>query len=289
MTRSYRPALKFCKVSEASLNESTLKPFFSKTSFMTKLIQLTSGTIKKTVQQDRSRAPISPDKITGQSSNRINTESQISTHSLITSTMIAPASNISSSSSSVFPQVRSGEKQTVPKLTPDSVEGEVNDSIFPVRKESTAIMIPTSTCITPDKDKELNIKPILTEPMPMLKATKNKEQNIMVSETNKSNLPALKTSKLPTVFLEEMRPIFSNLVSTYSYQDGQLNPRDDPFTAENVKPMMNYYFRSFQCGMDMWQSWMDTYNKFVITWIRLSLNWSDQFRKPFDHFFNGVL
>jgi hypothetical protein len=203
--------------------------------------------------------------------------------------MIAAASNISSRSSSVFSQVHSGEKQTVPKLTPDWVEGEVNDSIFPVRKESTAIMIPNSTCITPDKDKELNIKPILTEPMPMLKATKNKEQNIMVSETNKSNLPALKTSKLPTVFLEEMRPIFSNLVSTYSYQDGQLNPRDDPFTTENVKPMMDYYFRSFQCGMNMWQSWMDTYNKFVIIWIRLGLNWSDQFWKPFDHFFNGVL
>jgi hypothetical protein len=73
---------------------------------------------------------------------------------------------------------------TVTKSTLCSVEEEVDDSTLPVRKESAAITVAASTCITPDK--EMNIKPVLTEPMPMLKATKNKEeQNIMVSERAK--------------------------------------------------------------------------------------------------------
>jgi hypothetical protein len=137
----------------------------------------------------------------------------------------------------------------------------------------------------------MNIGPVLTEPMPMLKATKNKEEkNIMVSETNnKSNLLALKTSELPTVLLEEIKPISINFISSNSNQIGPLTPQGDRIeTTENVKPMMDYYFKSFLAGMDMWQSWMDMYNEFIIIWIRLSLNWSDQFWKLFGHFFNGV-
>ncbi|MGC2573073.1 MAG: hypothetical protein WA364_16300 [Candidatus Nitrosopolaris sp.] len=155
-------------------------------------------------------------------------------------------------------------------------------STLPIRKESAAIMVATSTSITPNK--EMNIKPVLTEPMPMLKATKNKEeQNITLSETNnKSNLLALTTSKLPTVFLEEMKPISTNFIPTNSSHVGQLTNKDGRReTTENIKPMMYYYFKPFLGSMGMWQPWIDMYNEFAMIWIQLSLNWSDQFWKLF--------
>jgi hypothetical protein len=133
-------------------------------------------------------------------------------------------------------------------------------------------MVAASTSITPNK--EMNIKPVLKEPIPMLKVTTNKEeQNIILSETNnKSNLLPLTTSKLPTVFLGEIKPISSNSHA------GQLTPQGDRIeTTENVKPMMYYYFKPFLGSMGMWQSWIEMYNEFAMIWIRWSLNWSDQF------------
>ncbi|MGB8936796.1 MAG: hypothetical protein WCC17_17025 [Candidatus Nitrosopolaris sp.] len=64
-------------------------------------------------------------------------------------------------------------------------------------------MVATSTSITPDN--KIDKKPVLTEGMLMLKAAEDKEgQIIAVSEKNsRSNLLALKSSTLPTTFLEE--------------------------------------------------------------------------------------
>jgi hypothetical protein len=77
-----------------------------------------------------------------------------------------------------------------------------------------------------------------------------------------------------------MKPISSNFIRTNSNQTGQLTPQGDRIeTTENVNPMMDYYFKPFLGGIGMWQPWMDMYNEFAIIWIRLSLNWSDQFWK----------
>ena len=199
------------KFTESNIGEIKNSDTTSSSAVRLESAQITSETIKKAVQQDKSKASINSDTA-GQSPVRITPETHVSTRSPITSNTIAAASNISSISSTGFPPVRSGEKEIVPKSPIDSVE--VNDSTIPIRKEDDAIMVAASTCITPEK--EMNIKPVLTEPMPMLKATKNKEeQNIMVSETNnKSNLLALKTSQLPILFSEELKPISSNLIHT---------------------------------------------------------------------------
>ena len=78
-----------------------------------------------------------------------------------------------------------------------------------------------------------------------------------------------------------MKPISSNLIPTNPHQDGQLTLKDDlRKTADNVKPMIDYYFKPF-LGIDMWQSWMDMYNEFGIIWIQLSLNWFELLWKLF--------
>ena len=266
------------KLASPKTIERPVQPVTASSSPVRLKSQISSGTIKTVVQQDRSRAPAKSTETpistmianTVGSPIRITTETPISTRSPITSTTIAAASNISSVSSSEFPTVHSGEKEIVPKSTLDSIE--VDDITLPVRKESAAIMVAASTSITPNK--EMNIKPVLKEPIPMLKVTTNKEeQNIILSETNnKSNLLPLTTSKLPTVFLGEIKPISSNSHA------GQLTPQGDRIeTTENVKPMMYYYFKPFLGSMGMWQSWIEMYNEFAMIWIRWSLNWSDQF------------
>jgi hypothetical protein len=272
--RPVQPITIESKFAESKIGEIKKSDTSSSSPVRLQSTQMSSGTTKKARQQDRSRAPLNS-YTAGQSPVRIT---PVSTQSPITSTTIAAASNISSVSSSGFPPVRSGEKEIVPKSPIDSVE--VEHSTLPIRKED-AIMVAASICITPEK--EMNIKPVLTEPMPMLKATKNKEdQNIMVSESNnKSNLLALKTSQLPTLFSEELKPISSNLIHTNSNQDSQLALQGDRIqTIENVKPMMDY-FKPFLGGIDIWQPWMDMYNEFVIVWIRLSVNYFEQFWKLF--------
>ncbi|MGC1930809.1 MAG: hypothetical protein WA667_17705 [Candidatus Nitrosopolaris sp.] len=151
-------------------------------------------------------------------------------------------------------------KETVPKpsaLELDSTNKEgkaIDNSLSNVDAESTAVMIATSTSITPDK--EIDKKPVLTEPMLALKVAKaTQEQIVPISEKNsESDLLVLKTQTPP---------------SQLTFQG------DRTESTEDVNSKLDYYFNPFLTGMAMWQAWLDMYNEFAAISMRLSLKWFD--------------
>ncbi|MGB6590043.1 MAG: hypothetical protein WBE68_00875, partial [Candidatus Nitrosopolaris sp.] len=168
------------------------------------------------------------------------------------------------SSSSPSPIHTSDEhKETVPKpsaleLDSTNKEGKANDNSLPnAGAESTAVMVATSTSITPDK--EIDKKPVLAEPMLALKVAKATEEQIVpISEKNgESKLLVLKT-QTPS--------------SQITFQG------DRTETTEDVDSKLDYYFNPFLAGMAMWQEWLDVYNEFVAINLRLSLNWLNSYR-----------
>ena len=142
------------------------------------------------------------------------------------------------SSSSPSPIHTSDEhKETVPKpsaleLDTTNKEGKAIDNSLPkAGAESTAVMVATSTSITPDK--EIDKKPILTEPMLALKVAKATEEQIVpISEKNgDSKLLVLKT-QTPS--------------SQLTFQGNRTETK-----KEHVDSKLDYYFNPFLAGMAM--------------------------------------
>jgi hypothetical protein len=82
-------------------------------------------------------------------------------------------------------------------------------------------------------------------------------KSVRFANADESNLLALKTSKLPTVLLKEMKPISSNLIFTDSHQYGQppfQGDRTETTATENVNHMMDYslnpFLRAYVASMD---------------------------------------
>ena len=149
-------------------------------------------------------------------------------------------------------------KPSALELDSTNKEGKAIDNSLPnAGAESTAVMVATSTSITPDK--EIDKKPVLAEPMLALKVAKATEEQIVpISEKNgESKLLVLKT-QTPS--------------SQITFQG------DRTETTEDVDSKLDYYFNPFLAGMAMWQEWLDVYNEFVAINLRLSLNWLNSYR-----------
>jgi hypothetical protein len=224
------------KVRDSSASSSPIRPPSPKTTSET-LVKVTDKHVTSASIDSNSASPV---RIT---SENITTQSMAS---------IPPAITKSSSSSP-----SDEHKETVPKpstleLDSTNKEGKAIDNSLPnAGGESTAVMVATSTSITPDK--EIDKRPVLAEPMLALKVAKaTQEQIVPISEQNsESNLLVLKTQ------------------TPYS----QLTIQGDRTeTKEDVNSKLDYYFNPFITGMAMWQAWLDMYNEFAAMSMRTALN-----------------
>lgn len=238
----------------------------------------TIGRLKEVTEKDREKRSANSTTL---STLRSASQTHVSIQSVRTMrTPIAQPSVMSSGSSSPLPATNK-HKETVPNLLGlelGSAQTQMkadNNILSHATKESTAIMVATSTSITPDK--KIDTMPILVDSsVPTLAKVKEEEQHIIaVSEkNNESNLLVLNTPKptLISILLEETESTSSNPISINSGTNNQLTSRIDDRTkaTENDNSRMDNYFNPF---LATWQAWVDIYNEFAAIGIRLSINW----------------
>ncbi|PWU81672.1 MAG: hypothetical protein DLM72_05765 [Candidatus Nitrosopolaris wilkensis] len=225
------------------------------------LHDMTSERLKKVTEEDKRRAPII-DRAS-LSLVRITSEGHMSMPSMgTTPSAIVHPSVASSASSPPSPILTMDEhKEAIPNLSKveigsTKIEVKADDNTLPsVSKGSTTMMVAASTSII--SDKEIDVKPVLAEPIPMLAKAKEEEQQIipMSEESIESNIPGLDTLTLTSKSAEETE-------STNSGEVNQLTPlAEGPTeTIENINSMLDYYFNPFLAGMTMWQGWLDMFN-----------------------------